>query len=122
MASTLPPEHTPRPSTGEHPVQPENGEKLFWCYLNKWGKIAALIVVSGAAGGWLRSCVVTGAGVVGLQTVEEAEIFEIKNVEAHNNMWEAIGKLETQAKEAVDNTNTIIKGMPRSWRNRAMSP
>jgi hypothetical protein len=129
MSSTLPPEHTPAPVTGEHPASQQNGEKLFWCYVKKWGPILMLLAAGGGIWQTIRSCTIVSAGIVGLQTTADADEFEAKtetaaekNVEAHNNMWEAIGDLEAQSKEAVDNTNMILKGMPPSWKRRASRP
>jgi len=62
-----------------------NGRKLP-AWAERWGKVAALVVVSGALGGTLRDCVGVGAGVAGIQTVAKASTEHGELESAHESI------------------------------------
>jgi hypothetical protein len=128
----LPPDNTPQ-QTGEHQVPhdypPRNG-RVLWCYAKKWGPIFALIVGGGAAWQTIRSCALVGAGVVGVQTIEQAKGMEAElgskriaehtwNRDEHDAIRRDVATLKEKIEATEVNTSTIMKGMPPSWKRRA---
>jgi D-arabinose 1-dehydrogenase-like Zn-dependent alcohol dehydrogenase len=117
--TNLPPEITgeQRIPSGEYAPPQRNGG-LLACLAKKWGPYIVMLAAGGAAVQAFRSCIVVGADVVGIQTTEKAEKHAEKNVESHNIIWKSIEKIEAQSQEAADNSATIIKAMPPSWKRR----